>query len=66
VHIADIEVIDLDSDQQPASGEWLDPHDDALDEITEGDATAGERLGELIDTNDDDDSGLQYLGGDLR
>ncbi|HEU4540509.1 MAG TPA: hypothetical protein VFR23_05230 [Jiangellaceae bacterium] len=66
MRIADDEVVYLDSDQPPASGKWLDPHDDALDEITPEDAAAGERLGELIDQDDDDDSGLQYIGGGQR
>jgi hypothetical protein len=66
MRIAGNEIIDLDSDQPPASGLWLDPHDNALDEISADEAAAGERLGELIDLDDDDDSGLQYIGGDSR
>ena len=66
MRIASNEIIDLDPDQPPASGVWLDPHDDALGGITTEEAAAGERLRELIDLNDDDDSGLQYIGGDLR
>ena len=66
MRIADHETIDLDAESPPSSGSWLDPHDDALDGLSPDEAAAGERLGELIDLADDDDTGLQYLGGDER
>ena len=66
MRIADNETIDLDSDSPPVSGSWLDPHDDALAGLTPEEAAAGERLGELIDLDDDDDAGLQYIDGDER
>jgi hypothetical protein len=66
MHIPDGEVVELESDQPPTSGTWLDPHDDVLALITPDDIDAGERLHELIDPDDDDDSGLQHIGGPER
>lgn len=66
MHIPDGEIIDLVPDEQPSSGRWLDVHDDALGNLTTEEAEAGERLRELIDPDDDDDSGLQHIGGAER
>lgn len=63
MHISDNELIDLDPDEPPRSGTWLDSEDEVLANITADEIAAGERLRELIDVDDDDDSGLQYLGG---
>jgi hypothetical protein len=66
MYIDDNEVIDLDSDTPPSSGTWLDAEGDVLALLTEEEAEAGERLHELIDPDDDDDNGLQHIGGPER
>jgi hypothetical protein len=43
-------------DDPPKSGEWVDT-DDAIAEPTEEELAEGQRLGELIDVDDDEDSG---------
>ncbi len=45
---------------------WVDSHDDVLTRITKQEIDAGELLRELIDPDDDDDNGLQHIGGPDR
>ena len=66
MYVSETEVIELDSEQPPSAGAWLDTHDDVLALITPDEVEAGERLHELIDPDDDDDSGLQYISGPER
>jgi hypothetical protein len=56
----------LAADEPPSSGMWVDSHDDVLTRITKQEIEAGELLRELIDPNDDDDNGLQHIGGPDR
>jgi hypothetical protein len=48
----------LPADDPPRSGEWVDSEDDVLAQPTEAELEAGKRLGETIDTDDDEDTGL--------
>jgi hypothetical protein len=52
------ENIVLQSDDPPRSGVWVDSEDDVLAQPTLAELEAGQRLGEIIDTDDDEDSGL--------
>jgi hypothetical protein len=52
------ENIVLEPDEPPRSGEWVDSEDDVLAQPTEAEIEAGKRLGEVIDTSDDEDTGL--------
>lgn len=45
-------------DEPPSSGEWVDT-DDVLASLTDEEAEEGRRLGEEIDTEDDDDTGVE-------
>jgi hypothetical protein len=45
-------------DDEPKSGVYVD-HDDA--DLTDDDIAEGQRLGEAIDVEDDDDNGLDKL-----
>jgi hypothetical protein len=65
MHIPDDEKVYLDADEPPRSGAWVDPHD-VLGKMTPEEIDAGERLSQLIDTDDDDDNGLLYIGGPSR
>jgi hypothetical protein len=65
MHMSD-ELVDLPPDKPPRSGSWVDLHDDVLEQITPEEIDAGERLNELIDVDDDDDNGLQHIGGPDR
>lgn len=49
-------MIELEPDLPPRSGGWLDGHD-FLEALSNEDRIAGQRLGERIDTSDDEDSG---------
>lgn len=51
------EIIELEPDEPPKSGEWVDVHD-VLAEPTEEEMAEGERQGQAIDPEDDDDNGL--------
>jgi len=44
-------------DDPPSSGEWVDT-DDALASLTDEEAEEGRRMGEEIDPDDDDDTGM--------
>ena len=44
-------------DDPPKSGEWVDI-EDVLHSLTDEEAEAGRRLGEQIDPDDDDDTGM--------
>lgn len=44
-------------DEPPSSGEWVDV-DDVMASLTEEEAEEGRRLGEEIDVEDDDDTGV--------
>jgi hypothetical protein len=48
----------LEPDDPPKSGMWVDSEDDVLAQPTEAELEAGKRLGEVIDTDDDEDTGL--------
>jgi hypothetical protein len=52
------ENIVLEPDEPPKSGAWVDSEDDVLAQPTEAELEAGKRLGEIIDTGDDEDTGL--------
>jgi hypothetical protein len=65
MHIADAEVVYLEPDEPPSSGTWVDSHD-VLGNLTQEEIDAGQRLNELIDLDDDDDNGLQHIGGPDR
>lgn len=65
-YIPDGELVYLAADEPPSSGTWVDSHDDVLTRITKQEIEAGELLRELIDPNDDDDNGLQHIGGPDR
>jgi hypothetical protein len=47
----------LPADEPPKSGVWVDSEDDVLAQPTEAELEAGQRLGEAIDTDDDEDTG---------
>lgn len=64
--IPEEELVYLAVDELPSSGVWVDSHDDVLELITQEEIDAGARLGELIDPDDDDDNGLQHVGGPER
>jgi hypothetical protein len=49
----------LPADDPPKSGEWVDSEDDVLVQPTTEELDAGRRLGEAIDTGDDEDAGLE-------
>ena len=66
MYIPDEELVDLAPEEPPNSGEWSDSEDDVLALITPEEVDAGERLHELIDPDDDDDNGLQHIGGAER
>lgn len=46
-------IVDLPPDAPPSSGRFADPHPDLTDE----EAELGERLGQQINVDDDDDNG---------
>lgn len=48
----------LPADTPPKSGEFVEPCDDILPNPTEEELEEGKRLGEEIDTDDDEDTGL--------
>jgi hypothetical protein len=48
----------LPADDPPRSCAWVDSEDDVLAQPTEEELEAGKRLGESIDTDDDEDTGL--------
>jgi hypothetical protein len=66
MYLSDEEPVFLPADEPPRTGEWADSHDDALALITQEEVDVGERLAELIDPDDDDDNGLQHIGGPER
>jgi hypothetical protein len=45
-------------DEPPSSGEWVDP-DDVIAEPTDEELEEGRRLGEEIDVDDDDSTGVE-------
>lgn len=47
---------ELPADESPKSGEWVDPEEFVP---TEEEEAEGKRLGETIDTDDDEDNGLE-------
>lgn len=49
--------VELEADEPPKSGEWVDVHD-VLMSPTDEEIEAGNRLGESIDPEDDDDNGV--------
>lgn len=53
----DQEIEDLEPDEPPKSGQWIDVHD-VLESPTEEEIQEGLRQGETIDPEDDEDNGL--------
>lgn len=54
------EIVELEPDEQPKSGQWVDVHD-VLAAPTEDEAADGQAMGETIapdDDDDDDDNGI--------
>lgn len=47
-------VVELEPDEPPKSGEWVDIHDE---ELSEEEISEGQRLGMDIDVDDDEDNG---------
>jgi hypothetical protein len=50
-------VIELEPDEPPKSGKWVDVHD-VLSNPTEEEIEEGLRMGREIDTEDDEDNGM--------
>lgn len=49
--------VELEADEPPKSGEWVDVHD-VLMNPTEEEIAEGDRLGSTIDPEDDEDNGV--------
>lgn len=54
--------IELEPDEPPKSGEWVDVHD-VLANPTDEEIEAGNAMGEAIDPDDDDDNGVDGVPG---
>jgi hypothetical protein len=49
--------IEVEPEDPPRSGEWVD-HEEFFESPTDEELAEGERLGQEIDVDDDEDSGL--------